>query len=275
MWRDSLKDCFTKFCQIKNGHNGDNDWFVTSYPFLYPTTLMPLLEYIVSNDLRVRFHPNVAGYVKTILPKNTSNKSISKRTYIQIAMLRPGYVGGTSVLDEVIHLLSKQYGGLDSLYYLLSELTSNIYDHSEFTKAFIMAQEYPKKEFTEICIYDNGISIPQCFQNHGFDSSSDANYIHQAINGKSTKKEDTGRGYGINSSTRMVIDGFDGEMFIASRNGAIQITKEKMLGYKCEGMYELEGTLVSMRLPKRLINYSEHISGKRNFSKFEEEKRCR
>lgn len=274
MWSDSLKDCFTKFCRIKNSHDGDKEWLLTRHPFLYPTTLMPILDYIVSNHLNVQYHPDVAGYVSTILPKNTINRPISRRTYIQIAELNPYNVSGIEVLDDVINLLSKNYGGLDPLYYLLSELTSNIYDHSEFSRAFVMAQEYPKKEFTEICIYDNGISIPQCFQDYGYESRSDANSIYKAINGQSTKK-DTGRGYGINTSTRMVLDGFAGEIFIASRNGAIEMNVDETRAYRCEGIYELSGTLVSMRLPKKLIDYSEHIDGKRTFSKFKEEKRCR
>lgn len=275
MWTNSLKDCFTKFCQMRYAHSGSNPWQLTSHPFLYPTTLMPLLDYVVENDLEVVYHPDVAGYVSTILPKNTRNKPPTERTYIKIAILSPDNPQGTKVLDEVIHLLSKNYGGLDPLYYLLSELTSNIYDHSEFSRAFIMAQEYPRKEFTEICIYDNGISIPQCFHKNHYISDSDAYSIYQAINGVSTKFGDRGRGYGINSSTRMVIDGFNGEMFIASRNGAIEIDKNETKAYRCEGRYELNGTLVSMRLPKTLINYAEHIAGKRTFSKFKEEKRCR
>jgi hypothetical protein len=72
----------------------------------------------------------------------------------------------------------------------------------------------------------------------------------------------------------MVIDGFNGELFIASRNGALFLDKNNTKAYRAEGRCRLDGTLVSMRLPKKLINYSEHIKGKRTFSKFKEEKRC-
>lgn len=275
MLNESLKECHTKFCQIRLRHDGSKEWLLTRYSFLYPTTLMPLLEYITDNNLDVKFHPDVEGYLNTIMDKNIIDKSPLERTYIKVAMLNPKHVKGIDVLNEVINLLSKYYGGLDALYYLLYELTSNIYDHSRFSRAFVMAQEFPQKEFIEICIYDNGISIPQCFKNHGYDFGSDANSIYNAINGKSTKSKEAGRGYGINTSARMVLDGFNGEIFIASRNGAIHLDNKGTTAYKCENAYELEGTLVSMRLPKVLINYAEHINSIKTFSKFKEEKRCR
>lgn len=36
--------------------------------------------------------------------------------------------------------------------------------HSEFETAFIMAQHYPNMGFTDVCFYDDGISIPGRFE---------------------------------------------------------------------------------------------------------------
>jgi len=217
----------------------------------------------------------VEGYIDTILPGNVINKPQNERTYIQIAKLNPKNMREIDVLNEIINLLSKHYGGLDPLFYLLTEFTTNIYDHSRFSRAFVMAQEYPKKEFIEICVYDNGISIPKCFENHGYEFGSDANSIYEAINAKSTRYGEKGRGYGINTSAQMVTDGFNGELFIASRKGAIHLNRDKITAYKCDRAYELEGTLVSMRLPKVLINHRNYINSIKAFPKYKEEKRCR
>lgn len=100
------------------------------------------------------------------------------------------------IVDKLqnLHNNGKGYGGRTAFTYLISELIDNIYQHSEFSNASMMAQRYGKRRFVEITIFDNGISIPTCFERDEHRFSHDCYAIVDALHGKSTKhmlKEDT------------------------------------------------------------------------------------
>src|SRR3972149_10057006 len=72
----------------------------------------------------------------------------------------------------------------------------------------------------DISIVDNGISIPQSFQNAGY-RFEDWEAIYNAAMGISTKKDQQGRGWGLKNSLKLLTDGLTGECLIVSRNGAL------------------------------------------------------
>jgi hypothetical protein len=144
--------------------------------------------------------------------------------------------------------------------YIISELVDNIEQHSDFTTASIMAQYYPKKNMVDIGVIDNGITIPYLLEINNLGGIDDCNRILSAINGISTKKE-IGRGYGLSSSTKITIDGLDGECYIVSRRGIVHL---KANGFR--KLYKLEnnvynGTIIYMRFlaPKKSINITSYL----------------
>ena len=161
----------------------------------------------------------------------------------------------------------KDYGGANAFNLTLVELMDNIYQHSDFNNACVMVQNYPIKGFAEISIFDDGVSIPGSFENHGMPFKSDAHAILDAINGVSTKDKD--RGYGLNDSIELYTNGGNSEALIISRNGIfykknrapVKLYNTELMnttndildkGYIVldnEQVPSLKGTLISIRLP--------------------------
>jgi hypothetical protein len=139
--------------------------------------------------------------------------------------------------------------------YLISELVDNIDQHSSFTSASVMAQYFPNKDFVDIGVVDNGISIPGIFENHNIHFSNDSEAISNAINGVSTKKEE-GRGFGLSSSSRIAVEALNGDCYFISRRGIVHIDSK---GFR--KLYKLQnqvfrGTIVYFRFkaPKNKID---------------------
>lgn len=260
----SLINCFAQFCRIKSSHDGSNTLNLIKHRFFYPTTLLPIMGYMVENKISAIVNPQVHGYVSAILPNLLANNSyVPSKTYLPLRQLTPDQPEVMhKTTDEIIDLADTSYGGEGAFFYLFTELINNIEDHSESTKAFIMAQKYKKLGFTETCVFDNGITIPNCFETHGIKFSSDSEAIEKAMNGKSTKKDKNGRGWGINTNVQIFTEGLNGEIFIASRGGAVYINKDKIERYRSDGIYNLDGTLISLRIPKGSINVTEYLERK-------------
>lgn len=252
-----LVNNFIKFCEIRANHNGSEFLDLTNHRFFYPTTLLPTLGFMIENSLKAHVHPGAHSYISTIL--NPSNRT--DKTYVPCRMLTPEDTSDRDqILQQILGLTDGSYGGINALNYLLYELTNNIYEHSEFDKAFIMAQRYPKKGFTEICFFDNGISIPGNFAKYGLPCENDSDAIDKAVNGFSTKDDEfKHRGWGINTIVKIFTEGAQGEIFIASRKGAIYINQDDPLLYKLGDKYRIDGTLISLRIPKSSVDITSYL----------------
>lgn len=258
-----LVDNFVKFCSIRSEHNKRRNpkrkLDLTNHNFFYPTTLLPTLEFRDKNSLTATLNPNTYGYVEKIL----NPSPWSKKTYVPFRELSPrDKQRRGQIIEEIFDLMDHSYGGKRALSLLLYEFTDNIYEHSEFTRAFIMAQNYPTKKFTEICFYDNGITIPGNFSKYNIEYKNDQEAVKEAIEGTSTKDEFAERGWGINRLVEMFIKEANGEIFIASRNGGVYIDKNKHILYKLGNTYKIHGTLLSLRISKSDIDIYQYIESK-------------
>jgi len=129
----------------------------------------------------------------------------------------------------------------NTILYLLSELTDNITQHSEFKKGIIFLNyDYIKKE-TVMTVFDDGISIPGGFKRNRISFGDDSEAIKMALKGKSTKDE-KGRGFGLSTSQRLVEKGFSGEFLIVSGKGFYDSRNLNLISKK-----EVKGTLLSIR----------------------------
>jgi len=106
--------------------------------------------------------------------------------------------------------------------------------------------------FIEFCLYDDGISIPESLRNYNdrFKSLEDCYLINKALNGQSTKGN-TERGYGMNTSANIIVDGLRGEMFVASKKGAIYMNHGHVKHYRLPS--EIKGTLIGLRVPRKEV----------------------
>ena len=147
--------------------------------------------------------------------------------------------------DDIINQLPPDID-VQSVDFLLYEILINVYKHSKFNNAYLQVITQ-NNQYTDICIFDNGIGIPGSFKEASMKYNNDCEAIFDAINGKTTDKEKYAlHGRGLNSTARLTTLGFGGEMLIASGKGICVITKEGAKPYLND--HEIKGTFVILRI---------------------------
>ncbi|MBD3248534.1 hypothetical protein GF336_00630 [Candidatus Woesearchaeota archaeon] len=141
---------------------------------------------------------------------------------------------------------SEEYN--NAIKYILSELVTNIEEHSGYKHATITAQYYKTKKMIDIGVIDDGISIPGRFRKKGIKFNEDYTAINNAIEGTSTKNE-RGRGRGL-SSINKLNKGLKGELNIVSRGGALVIKNDGKHNLYILENNSIKGTLVYLKFHK-------------------------
>jgi len=238
---------YLKFCDIREKYKTVNIINLSPYDWFYPTSLLPLGKLLKENVRSMNYIPpvyNVAQYISIIM--GTTHPIDS--TYVPIMYLPENERDARDIIRElqILYNNGKEYGGINAFNFLIDELIDNIYTHSGFSVASVMAQRYDKKGFVEISIFDDGISIPACFEKHGI-FLDDCTAVIKAVNGLSTKSKE--RGYGLNSTTNIYVNGLSGELLLVSRNGALYKNRNVEKLFSLSSRYNLSGTLISIRVP--------------------------
>ena len=255
-----LVNNYLTFCNYREEARKSNSLDLRWCNFLFPTTLLPLGVLLQTRKIKyLKPHStNVSNYIDLITGKLSSN-DVGGLSYVPFVSLPANQEKTSDVFSALykLHNDGKEYGGEDAFKYIINELVDNIYEHSEFKHALVMAQKYAKKEFVEICIYDDGVTIGGGFRKHGI-NVDDENAITQAILGKSTKSEE--RGYGLSTSIAIFTQGLHGEILIVSGSAGLYLGKQRNL-YKFEEVHKLQGTLISIRVryPAQKVNIYDFI----------------
>ena len=238
---------------------------LSKYRFIAPTTLLPLLQYMELNKITNYIpHNNTKHYLNMVLGEgrlNTNTIPLRKLkkfqgNYFQIADSIELYL--SNLTDEIVDLIDSEVD-TQSFNLLFYEMLDNIYKHSKFNNAYVLCQKYPYVNTIDICIIDDGISIPGSFEESNIKVINDSETIFEAINGETTDKEKYAlHGRGLNTSVSITTLGYGEEMLIASRNGTCTITKE---GVKLwDDLSFIEGTFVTLRVNtnkiKNIHNYT-------------------
>jgi signal transduction histidine kinase len=130
----------------------------------------------------------------------------------------------------------------EAVFYILSELSDNIKQHSKALKCWIL---YKKDERNIIILVaDNGIGIPAVFEAYFPDlHENDLGKVREALEkGVSTKGE--GRGYGLRT-VRGIVDATAGEMIIISGGVGYKISGSKKDPLKLDTV----GTVIVIKIP--------------------------
>lgn len=123
-------------------------------------------------------------------------------------------------------------------------------------------------KFYDVCIIDDGISIPGSLEETGIFFDEDAEAIFNAINGESSDKEDFGlHGRGLNTSASITSLGFGEEMLISSRNGTCTINGSGIKLWK--NVPYIQGTFISLRVNTNKIKNIHEYTKKRDYIKNE------
>jgi hypothetical protein len=255
-----LLGSYLKFCELRREAYTRDTLNLSRVDWFYPTTLLPIGVFVKENPGIKEVVPPKDPYVHNYYELIVSGRAIPGGSYVPIVEI-PSDKHMRERILEPIYSNIHEVGGINVLTYIVGEPVDNVYQHSQFSTAYIMAQKYPTKKFTEISILDNGVSIPGAFEHARIDFSDDADALSKAIKGVSTKKQDDERGYGLSSTVKLVTEGLKGEALIVSRkSGFVANEKEKTL-YRMGKLYMFKGTLISFRVPfqNREVNIYDYI----------------
>lgn len=164
-----------------------------------------------------------------------------------------------NLTDICLDKLGSPEGSVNALNVSIGEIIANIEDHSSADFGWINAQYYPSKKCLEMCILDKGIGISKRYQQVGKGFSNDLESLKNAIEGESSKKEKI-RGSGLPTFTKMITQGFGGEMLIIS-GSAIVYANQKVAPIVKAITADWDGTIVAFRVPKnyKSIDYTKYI----------------
>lgn len=224
--------------------------------FLAPTTLIPLLCYAEKNNInKFYLHKNTEGYVERILNRKETSTTIPYQKLPISSKERQEKELSKQMVDRISRKWGTTFGGSWTLRYIFTELTNNIYDHTSFeehfaSQGYTYAQHYPNKNVLDLCVMDDGLSIPGRLKKEGISFDDECHAIEKAINNISTSPEPHNpRGDGLWSTIRLVVEGNGGNVLIVSGKGLLHIKSIKDYKYKILNNEHLfEGTLISLRL---------------------------
>jgi anti-sigma regulatory factor (Ser/Thr protein kinase) len=244
---------YLKYCGYRRMVDQTGKLDLTNITFFHPTTLLPLLilmQKIDDASIILPRNPDIANYIKIMKRQQTSQ---GQMTYVSMQLT--GQPQEKQIILDRINELGKDVEVVaknpDAFSLIVYELIQNIYEHSGFKVAYVLAQKYPRISKLEICFVDDGITIPGSFEKIGlrYEKQEHHKAIHDALNGLSSKKEE-GRGTGLTNVSRIVKEGFKGEMFLVSGFGAVYLAGSKEpVYYKLDEATSFSGTLVSIRAP--------------------------
>ncbi len=233
----------------------------SKYNFLAPTTLIPLLAFTMKEKITdIKVNETTKDYVKKILrgeptPTNTPFLILSKESRVI-----NGKKVGTWMVEKIPDNYV-EYMGSRSVSEIISELVDNIYDHTYFTEeknsqGYTYAQIYPNAYKVDICIYDDGLSIPGRFTKSGIIYDDDCHAIEKAIGSISTKENSKERGNGLGTCLKLM-EANQGEALIISRQGCLEINgNNKTYQYHhLNNKDYFKGTLITIRVANNPIQF--------------------
>ena len=259
----ALFENYLSYCNYKKSSLESGLLDLTKEKFIQPTTLLPLIMFLKKQkskiELKLPSDSVVSAYIKIVTDSSSYFYSDGK-SYLPIISLPKEKEKSLDILDRMYEFTDegKNYGGENTFKYLVGEMLDNIYQHSEFNNAMVMAQKYPKKKYADICFIDDGISINGSFKKKGILFEEDYIAIEEAINGLSTKDKD--RGTGLNTNFRIFTEGLNGEILILSGRGGVLYGRHGHTPYILKQKNILDGTLINIRMPyPSKVNMYEYI----------------
>ncbi|MDO8429966.1 MAG: hypothetical protein Q7S73_01195 [bacterium] len=229
-----------------------------------PLLILPISAYINTTDssFSINNSSDVGSYLSAInFPMGVDTVSeFQKRlqegkSYIPISVLKKEAGAARERLESSFE--SMIYNSLDvgnikgvsnAIYYPISELVTNIFEHSKQEKGFIFGQYYPKKNFLDICIVDRGRGLAGSYKEEKSLILTDDKAIEEVMRGNSTKA-DKERGYGVRTSKRVVCEGLGGEFVLLSGSTAlVSVGKKENLVSLPD--FNWRGVILAYRIPR-------------------------
>lgn len=257
----SLLSDYKKFEKLAKKYNGTSKSLNTSSePFLGPATIVPLLCFAENNNIQqIITHQNTFGFVNRVLKHQETSTT---KPFVNLPITKKEFIKNRSA-TEIAEKINDEYGGYYAIHHICTELIGNIYNHTPMEKGYAhqgysFAQEYYNAEKLDICVMDDGLSIPGKFEENNISFIDDCDAISKAISGVTTAKDEEtdprySRGAGLLTTLKLVIDGNNGEALIVSRQGCLHIINDDYNYILLDNKDIFKGTLITVRLNKNPI----------------------
>jgi len=257
----SLFDDYLKYERIIKQYDNSKQMDITNEEFIAPTTLIPLIRYLWKNNIDdIKLNEKTFPYVSKIIHRKPTPTNTPFRVLPKTRKL----INGESLSAEISMKINEEYAGHQTINHIVNELTNNIYDHTPLKEnlasyGYCYAQEYPKWKKVDICVYDDGLSIPGKLQKSNVPFKDDCQAIEKVISGFTTVA-DRDRGNGLGTCLKMMNDN-NGSALIVSRNGALEIdTKRNKYKYHhLNNTNIFKGTLITIKLRNKPVNFYETL----------------
>ena len=227
-----------------------------------PLLVLPLSAYINSTNSEVKIDEcEIYDYLESInFPEGIDSISEFKQTvrsrksYIPISVLRREKDEdreklGSMFSDIIYKALDKTPTGTrNAIYQPISELVTNIFEHSKQNAGYIFGQLYPPKNYLDICVVDRGRGLQKTYTEEKKLEFTDAESIVEVMRGNSVKPGNE-RGYGVRTSRNLVCDGLGGDFVIVSGSAALISKKNYNRIVALNGFY-WQGVIIAYRIPK-------------------------
>jgi hypothetical protein len=260
---DTLAGQMVSLYETLKGFSSSEDisFDLSQLDFARPFLTLPISAYInTTGSIFTNKNSSIDSYLGAVkFPKGIDSissfmkNSQVKKSYIPISVLTRDKAADRDRLESlfsamVCKVMGNISGANNAVYYPISELITNIFEHSKEDKGFIFGQFYPKDDCLEICIVDRGIGLAATYMKEKGIKLSDTDAITEVMRGHSTKP-DKERGYGVRTSKRVVCEALGGEFAMISNSGALLSSKGKEILMPLPN-FDWQGVIVAYRIPR-------------------------
>lgn len=246
---------------------------LSSLNWTIPFLILPISAYINETQSKFKIDQcSIKPYLEKIRFPNGVNSTSSfqrqiqkYKTYIPISVLNKEEKIGREKLESILEeKIYKTLGNVSearsAIWYPISELITNIFEHSKKDSGFIFVQFYPNKGYLDICIVDCGRGFAKTYEEERGLKFSDAYAISEVMKGNSVKK-DKERGYGVRTSKDVVCKALKGGGFIMISGSCAFVSigeKEKLVSLP---NFYWQGVIIAYRIPKPtgFIDYFKYL----------------
>ncbi len=238
------------------------DFDISNIDWFYPLLVLPISAHINCFGSQFSKDKNKPSqsYLEVIgFPAGVDSVSIfqqqsqSNKSYIPISTLKKDKGADRERLESlfsqmIYRVLGSVPGAQNAVHYPITEVVTNIFDHSKQDVGFIFGQFYPKKNYLDICIVDCGRGFAKIYADEKNLKLSDSDALVEVLKGHSTKPS-TERGYGVRTSKRVVCECLGGEFILLSGSSAFIASGKKERIVDLPGFY-WQGVVAAYRIPK-------------------------
>jgi anti-sigma regulatory factor (Ser/Thr protein kinase) len=254
-------ECYYKNIQAFE-NSGEKEWYFEGFKWSPPLLSTLLTCYICENNIKVN---DLSGskYLDTIKFSNGINlydidlKLYTNKNYLPIVKIpidnedikREELLSG--LINKIVEICKLKLNYKTALNYLVSEFIDNLIQHSNSDKGYISFQNYPSKNYLDLCICDSGTGFLNSYKNYigekDFSNiSNDIDAIEAVLKGYSTKQQKE-RGFGIRTSSKIIVNGLSGTIIIGS-GSALSVNSFKNYSLDKLGWFN-KGTYIIIRIP--------------------------